>query len=124
LGVILDEVQRTPDLFSYLQGFLDEERGGPLVLTGSQNFLLRSAGITCAFCHSTVDDSVAPGAAARLDRAHPGDERAGGNSGRPGRGNGDPIAANVTFSFLSTLSKSQAPGPRILANRARASRAD
>jgi uncharacterized protein len=39
-GVILDEVQRTPDLFSYLQGFLDEERGGPLVLTGSQNFLL------------------------------------------------------------------------------------
>ncbi len=39
-GVILDEVQRTPDLFSYLQAFLDEERGGPLVLTGSQNFLL------------------------------------------------------------------------------------
>jgi len=39
-GVILDEVQRTPDLFSYLQGFLDEERGGPVVLTGSQHFLL------------------------------------------------------------------------------------
>ena len=39
-GVILDEVQRTPDLFSYLQGFLDEERAGPLVLTGSQHFLL------------------------------------------------------------------------------------
>ena len=39
-GVILDEVQRVPDLFSYLQGFLDEERGGPLVLTGSQHFLL------------------------------------------------------------------------------------
>jgi predicted AAA+ superfamily ATPase len=39
-GVILDEVQRTPDLFSYLQRFLDDERGGPLVLTGSQNFLL------------------------------------------------------------------------------------
>jgi predicted AAA+ superfamily ATPase len=39
-GVILDEVQRTPDLFSYLQGFLDEGRGGPLVLTGSQHFLL------------------------------------------------------------------------------------
>ncbi len=39
-GVILDEVQRVPDLFSYLQGFLDEERGGPFLLTGSQHFLL------------------------------------------------------------------------------------
>lgn len=39
-GVILDEVQRAPDLFSYLQGFVDENRGGPLVLTGSQHFLL------------------------------------------------------------------------------------
>ncbi|MEO1368764.1 MAG: ATP-binding protein, partial [Acidobacteriota bacterium] len=39
-GVILDEVQRTPDLFSYLQGFLDERRGGPVVLSGSQHFLL------------------------------------------------------------------------------------
>jgi len=39
-GAILDEVQRAPDLFSYLQGFLDEERIGPLILTGSQNFLL------------------------------------------------------------------------------------
>jgi uncharacterized protein len=39
-GVILDEVQRTPDLFSYLQAFLDEQRGGPLLLTGSQHFLL------------------------------------------------------------------------------------
>lgn len=39
-GAILDEVQRVPDLFSYLQGFVDEARGGPLVLTGSQHFLL------------------------------------------------------------------------------------
>jgi predicted AAA+ superfamily ATPase len=39
-GAILDEVQRTPDLFSYLQGFLDEGRSGPVVLTGSQHFLL------------------------------------------------------------------------------------
>lgn len=39
-GVILDEVQRAPELFSYLQGFVDEERGGPFVLTGSQQFLL------------------------------------------------------------------------------------
>lgn len=39
-GAILDEIQRTPDFFSYLQGFVDEERGGPLILTGSQHFLL------------------------------------------------------------------------------------
>lgn len=39
-GAILDEIQRVPDLFSYLQGFVDESRGGPLVLTGSQHFLL------------------------------------------------------------------------------------
>jgi hypothetical protein len=39
-GAILDEVQRVPDLFSYLQGFIDDRRGGPLVLTGSQHFLL------------------------------------------------------------------------------------
>jgi predicted AAA+ superfamily ATPase len=39
-GIILDEVQRAPELFSYLQGFLDEERSGPVVLTGSQNFLM------------------------------------------------------------------------------------
>jgi len=39
--VILDEVQRTPDLFSYLQGIVDEEdRPGHFILTGSQNFLL------------------------------------------------------------------------------------
>ncbi len=39
-GAILDEAQRTPDLFSYIQGFVDERRGGPLILTGSQSFLL------------------------------------------------------------------------------------
>jgi hypothetical protein len=39
-GVILDEVQRTPELFSFLQQPLDEGRLGFVVLTGSQNFLL------------------------------------------------------------------------------------
>ena len=39
-GAILDEAQHTPDLFSYIQGFVDERRSGPLILTGSQNFLL------------------------------------------------------------------------------------
>lgn len=40
--VILDEVQRAPDLFSYIQVLVDEHRDwtGRFVLTGSQNFLL------------------------------------------------------------------------------------
>lgn len=40
-GVIIDEVQRVPALFSYLQGILDRfNRPGHVILTGSQNFLL------------------------------------------------------------------------------------
>jgi hypothetical protein len=40
-GVILDEVQRVPDLLSYIQGLVDEkEDPGRFILTGSQNFLL------------------------------------------------------------------------------------
>jgi predicted AAA+ superfamily ATPase len=38
-GAILDEVQRAPELFSYLQADLDEHRGtGRFILTGSQQF--------------------------------------------------------------------------------------
>src|SRR3989338_4998439 len=40
-GVILDEVQRVPSLFSYLQTFVDENKKmGQCILTGSHNFLL------------------------------------------------------------------------------------
>jgi predicted AAA+ superfamily ATPase len=40
-GVILDEVQYVPELFSYLQVCTDERnRKGEYILTGSQNFLL------------------------------------------------------------------------------------
>jgi len=40
-GVILDEVQWVPELFSYLQVVTDERnRPGEYILTGSQNFLL------------------------------------------------------------------------------------
>lgn len=40
-GAILDEVQRVPSLFSYLQGVLDtHNKPGHFILTGSQNFLL------------------------------------------------------------------------------------
>jgi predicted AAA+ superfamily ATPase len=38
-GCILDEIQRVPDLFSYLQGDLDAHRqSGRFILTGSQQF--------------------------------------------------------------------------------------
>jgi len=38
-GAVLDEVQHVPDLFSYIQGIVDE-KDIPFVLSGSQNFLL------------------------------------------------------------------------------------
>ncbi len=41
-GAILDEVQRCPDLFSYLQGIVDGDgRMGLFILTGSQQFSLK-----------------------------------------------------------------------------------
>lgn len=55
--VILDEVQRVPSLFSYLQGIVDrQDQHGQFVLTGSQNFLLlqsvsQSLAGRCAILH-------------------------------------------------------------------------
>jgi predicted AAA+ superfamily ATPase len=43
-GAIIDEVQRVPQLFSYLQGLVDEDpRPGRFLLTGSQNLALVGA---------------------------------------------------------------------------------
>ena len=39
-GAILDEVQRVPLLFNYLQGMVDSDKNRRFVLSGSQNFLL------------------------------------------------------------------------------------
>lgn len=40
-GLILDEVQRVPELLSYIQGMVDEDdQPGRFILTGSQNLLL------------------------------------------------------------------------------------
>ncbi|MDF1536792.1 MAG: ATP-binding protein [bacterium] len=40
-GAVLDEIQRAPDLLSYIQGIVDErQRPGHFVVTGSQNFEL------------------------------------------------------------------------------------
>ena len=41
-GLIIDEAQRLPDLFSYLQVLSDDSgKAGEYILTGSQNFLLK-----------------------------------------------------------------------------------
>jgi predicted AAA+ superfamily ATPase len=43
-GAVIDEVQRVPQLFSYLQGLVDEDpRPGRFLLTGSQNLALVGA---------------------------------------------------------------------------------
>ena len=39
-GAILDEIQHTPDLFSYIQTIVDDNRKIHFILTGSSNFLL------------------------------------------------------------------------------------
>jgi predicted AAA+ superfamily ATPase len=66
-GVIFDEAQRAPDLFSYLQGVVDERRGGPFVLTGSQNFLL-SERITQTLAGRTAVFELLPFSVAELAR--------------------------------------------------------
>lgn len=43
-GAILDEIQRVPELLSYIQGIVDEERrAGQFILTGSQQFEMMRA---------------------------------------------------------------------------------
>lgn len=43
-GAVLDEIQRAPELFSYLQQILDEQTAnGFFILTGSNNFLLQES---------------------------------------------------------------------------------
>ncbi len=42
-GIILDEVQNFPELFSYIQVYVDErDRNSQYILTGSQNFLMNA----------------------------------------------------------------------------------
>ncbi len=43
-GAVLDEAQRVPQLFSYLQGILDNDpRHGQFILTGSNHFMLQES---------------------------------------------------------------------------------
>ena len=66
-GIILDEAQHAPDLFSYLQQFVDERRSGPVILTGSQNFLL-SAKISQSLAGRTAVMELLPFSLAELER--------------------------------------------------------
>ena len=70
-SVILDEVQRAPDLLSYIQVDVDEDpRPGRFILTGSQNLLLME-GITQTLAGRTALLRLFPLSLAELlDRAH------------------------------------------------------
>ena len=68
-GMILDEVQRAPQLFSYLQGFIDSNLiPGKYVLTGSQQFGLLS-GITQSLAGRVGLVQLLPFAMAELKHA-------------------------------------------------------
>lgn len=67
-GAVLDEMQRAPDLLSYLQTHVDEiGRMGLFLLTGSQNFGLMS-GITQSLAGRTAFIELLPFTISELDR--------------------------------------------------------
>lgn len=67
-GAVLDEVQRAPDLLSYLQTHVDSlGRMGVFLLTGSQNFGLMS-GITQSLAGRTSFIELLPFSISELDR--------------------------------------------------------
>lgn len=68
-GAVLDEVQRCPDLLSYLQGRIDADgRMGLFILTGSQQFGLLS-GISQSLAGRTAFVELLPFAIAELQQA-------------------------------------------------------
>jgi len=68
-GAILDEVQRVPELFSYLQGIVDEAKhAGQFILAGSQNFLLHE-GIIQTLAGRVAMHTLLPFSIAELQRA-------------------------------------------------------
>jgi uncharacterized protein len=68
-GAVLDEVQRCPDLFSYLQSIIDADgRMGLYLLTGSQQFGLMS-GITQSLAGRTAFLELLPFSVPELARA-------------------------------------------------------
>lgn len=67
-GAIIDEVQRVPEIFSYLQGLVDEDpRPGRFLLTGSQNLALVSA-VTQSLAGRTTLTELLPLSLAEIRR--------------------------------------------------------
>jgi predicted AAA+ superfamily ATPase len=65
-GAIFDEAQRWPELFSYLQGLVDEDRTpGRFILTGSQQFGLM-AGVTQSLAGRVAMSRLLPFSAAEI----------------------------------------------------------
>ncbi len=69
-GVIIDEAQHVPDLFSYLQGFVDDNRAGPVILTGSQHFLMAER-ISQTLAGRAAILELLPFSIAELEGRHP-----------------------------------------------------
>jgi predicted AAA+ superfamily ATPase len=68
-GAVIDEVQRCPELFSWLQGVVDEQqRPAHFILTGSQQFGLLS-GITQSLAGRVAMLNLLPFSASELRRA-------------------------------------------------------
>ncbi len=67
-GAVLDEIQRTPELFSYLQGIVDDKQHIQFVLTGSQNFQLLQ-GITQSLAGRTLLLKLLPFSLSELGKA-------------------------------------------------------
>ncbi len=67
-GGIIDETQRSPKLFSYIQGIVDDNPSRKFVLTGSQNFLLMQS-ITQSLAGRVAILKLLPFSVSELDRA-------------------------------------------------------
>lgn len=83
--VILDEVQHAPQLFSYIQGIVDEKKQpGQFILSGSQNFLLLEK-ISQSLAGRTYISHLLPFSKSELAKQYPGDmEHSIFNGGYPG----------------------------------------
>ena len=74
-GAILDEIQRAPELTSYLQGMVDDNPDpGQFVLTGSQQFELMR-GVTQSLAGRTAILRLLPFTASEVLRLSPGAAR-------------------------------------------------
>lgn len=67
--IIIDEIQNAPDLFSYIQVMVDEDRSRKFLLTGSSNFSLSSR-VTQSLAGRTAVLTLLPLSLGELDAAN------------------------------------------------------